>query len=410
MTVKARSLCAILCALSIALLAGCQIPPPAAPVVPPPPPPPPAKVAPHQLTEDEPQFLRLPNMDKTRTPLRVGVILPFTSTSPATRAIATGMLKAAQLALYDSGSHDIILMTADDSAAKPQEAASAARRLLDQGAEVIIGPLFAASVTAVAPVARDRGVPVLAFSTDRSVAGDGVYLLSFQPQTEVNRVVSYAISQGHKNFAALVPSTSYGQVAEQAFRKEVKEGGGAVVAVEHFSPGSGAVMNQTSAIAKAGADAVFIPQGGTLLRAIAPTLAFNGADPAKIKLLGTGLWDDPAIGREPALRDGWFAAPAPDANRGFVSKYHAAFGAAPPQLAALAYDAVSLIALLEGGKPYQRFTPAALTDPNGFSGVDGIFRFNADGYIERGLSVLSVRAGGFETVSPAPTTFQAKGS
>jgi ABC-type branched-subunit amino acid transport system substrate-binding protein len=409
MPVKARSLCAILGALSLALLAGCQTPPPPKPVVPPPPPPPVAKLAPHQLTQDEPQFLRLANMDKTRTPLRIGVILPFTNASPATRAIATGMLKAAQLALYDSGRSDIVLMTADDSA-KPAEAAAAAERLLNQGAEVLIGPLFAASVTAVAPVARDRGVPVLAFSTDRSVAGDGVYLLSFQPQSEVDRVVAYAIGQGHKNFAALVPSTSYGHVAEDAFRKDVRTGGGTVVSVEHFSPGSGAVMNQTGAIAKSGADAVFIPQGGTLLRSIAPSLAFNGVDPTKVKLLGTGLWDDPAIVREPALRDGWFAAPAPDADRAFVSKYRAAFGGAPPQLAALAYDAVSLIALLGSGKPYQRFTTATLTDPNGFSGVDGIFRFNADGSIERGLSVLSIRPGGFSTVDPAPATFQGKGS
>jgi branched-chain amino acid transport system substrate-binding protein len=409
MPVKARSLCAILAALSIALLAGCQVPPPPAPVVPPPPPPPVAKLAPHQLTQDEPQFLRLANMDKTKTPLRIGVILPFTNSSPATRAIATGMLKAAQLALYDSGAHDIVLMTADDSA-NPKEAAAAAEKLLNQGAEILIGPLFAGSVTAVAPAARDRGVPVLAFSTDRSVAGDGVYLLSFQPQSEVNRVVAYAIAQGHKNFAALVPATSYGHVAEEAFRKQVKDGGATVVSVEHFSPGSGAVMNQTSAIAKSGADAVFIPQGGALLRSIAPTLAFNGVDPVKVKLLGTGLWDDPAIVREPALRDGWFAAPAPQADHAFVSKYRAAFGAAPPQLAALAYDAVSLIALLGGGKPYQRFTPATLTDPNGFSGIDGIFRFNADGSIERGLSVLTIRPGGFATVDPAPTTFQGKGS
>jgi branched-chain amino acid transport system substrate-binding protein len=410
MPVKARSLCAILGALSLALLSGCVTPPPAAPKPPPPPPPPAVKLAPHQLSQDEPQFLRLANMDRTRTPLRIGVILPFTNSSPSTRAIATGMLKAAQLALYDSGSRDIVLMTADDNAARPQEAAAAAEKLLNQGAEVIIGPLFAASVTAVAPIARDRGVPVLAFSTDRSVAGDGVYLLSFQPQSEVNRVVAYAIGQGHKNFAALVPSTSYGHVAEEAFRKEVKEGGGTVVSVEHFSPSSGAVMNQTSAIAKSGADAVFIPQGGTLLRSIAPSLAFNGADTTKVKLLGTGLWDDPAVTHEAALRDGWFAAPAPEADRGFVSKYRSTFGSAPPQLAALAYDAVSLIALLGSGKPYQRFTTATLTDPNGFSGVDGIFRFNPDGSIERGLSVLAIRPGGFSTVDPAPGTFQGKGS
>jgi ABC-type branched-subunit amino acid transport system substrate-binding protein len=406
---KASRLCAIVAALSIALLAGCQTPAPVKPVAPPPPPPP-APTAPHQLLADAPNFLRLPNMAEGRTPLRVGVILPFSSPSAGTRALAGAMLKAAQLALYDSGNRDMLLMTADDSVSKPSEAAAAADKLLAQGAEVIVGPLFAASVTAVAPIARDRGVPVIAFSTDRSVAGDGVYLLSFQPENEVHRVVGYALGQGHKNFAALVPSTSYGQVTEQAFREAVKQGGGTVAAVEHFSPGIGAVMNQTGAIAKTGADAVFIPQGGALLRAIAPSLGFNGLDTAKVKLLGTGLWDDPAIAREPSLRDGWFAAPAPEVDSEFVAKYRSTFGAPPPPLAALAYDALSLVALLAPGQPYHRLTKQALTDPNGFAGVDGIFRFYEDGSIERGLSVLSVQSGSFGVVSPAPTTFQPKGS
>lgn len=404
---KGSRLCATVAALSIALLAGCQTPEPIRPVTPIPPPPP-APSAPHQLSADSPSFLRLPNMAEGRTPLRVGVILPFSNASAGTRALAGAMLKAAQLALYDSGNRDMVLMTADDSASRPSEAASAAEKLLSQGAEIIIGPLFAASVTAVAPIARDRGVPVLAFSTDRSVAGHGVYLLSFQPQNEVVRVVTYALGQGHKNFAALVPSTSYGQVTERAFREVVKDGGGTVTAVEHFAPGAAAATSQAGAIARTGADAVFIPQGGALLRTIAPVL--SGSDAAKVKLLGTGLWDDPAIAREPALRDGWFAAPAPELAGEFVGKYRSAFGSAPPALAALAYDAVSLIALLGSGTPYHRFTEAGLTDANGFSGVDGIFRFNADGSIERGLSVLAVGPGGFSVISPAPATFQAKGS
>lgn len=407
-----RRLCTILAAVSIAVLSGC-VTPPAPPPQPPKPVAPAAPMAPHQLSADAPEFLRLANMATDKTPLRVGVILPFSNASPGTRALANAMLKAAELALYDSGNRDMVLMTADDSA-KPEEAAAAANRLLAQGAEVLIGPLFAGSVTAIAAAARDRGVPVIAFSTDRTVAGNGIYLLSFQPQNEVKRVVAYALEQGHKNFAALVPSTGYGKVSEDAFRESVMSGGGTVASVEHFSPGAGAVMDQAGAIAKSGADAVFIPQGGALLRSIAPTLAFNGADPTKMKLLGTGLWDDLAVTKEATLRDGWFAAPAPETDRKFVDKYREAFGTAPPQLASLAYDAAALAALIGAGMPYHRFTPAALTDPNGFTGVSGIFRFNADGSIERGLSVLAIRPGGFVVVSPAPETFQptapAKGS
>jgi ABC-type branched-subunit amino acid transport system substrate-binding protein len=405
----AGRLCAITALISIAALAGCvntPPPPPKAAVVPPPPP---KAAAPHQLSADEPRFLRLSNMAKDKTPVRVGVILPFSNSSPATRALAGAMLKAAELALYDSDNRDVVLMTADDSA-NPAEAASAANRLLNQGAEVIIGPLFAGSVKAVAPLAQDRGVPVLAFSTDRTVAGKGVYLLSFQPQNEVTRVVAYAAAQGHKNFAALIPRTSYGDVTERAFRDAVTTNGGTITAVEKFSPGSGAAMDQTSAIAKSNADAVFIAQGGAMLRTIAPTLTYNGVDPGKVKLLGTGLWDDFAITKEPALKDGWFAAPAPNADSRFINRYRQTFGGTPPQLATLAYDAVSLVALLASGPAYHRFTDAALTDPNGFSGIDGIFRFSADGSLDRGLAILAVRPGGFDVINPAPTTFQNKGS
>ncbi|MDE2493036.1 MAG: penicillin-binding protein activator [Alphaproteobacteria bacterium] len=401
-----RRLCATAGALSIAALCACTTPPPAAP--------PPAPVAvqppaPHQLAANQPTFFSLPNLAAEKTPVRVGVILPFSDSSAGVRTLANAMMKAAEMALYDSGNHDIVLMAADDTGSAP-DAAGAAQKLLDQGAEIIIGPLFSASVAAVAPLARDHGVPVLAFSTDRTVAGDGVYLLSFQPQSEVTRVVGYAVSQGHKNFSALIPQTPYGDVVEQSFRTAVATAGATVADVERFNPGAGAVMDQAEAVAKSNCDAIFIPQGGSLLRGIVPTLAYDGIDHTKVQYLGTGLWDDPANTREPLLAGAWFAAPQPSADADFVVKYQQTFGAQPPELASLAYDAVSLVALLAPGTPYHRFTQAALTDPNGFAGVDGVFRFRSDGTVERGLAVLAVQPDGFTVVSPAPTTFQASGS
>ena len=401
-------LCAIALACGIAGLASCAAPkppPPPAPVVVLPPP----VVAGHPLLADSPAFLRLPNLAAGQTPVRVGVILPLASGATATRALAAAMLKAAQLALFDSKNANIVLMTADEGT-RPQDAADAATRLLAQGAEVIIGPLFGPSVTAVAPIARDRGVPVLAFSTEKSVAGNGVYLLSFLPQNEVKRVVNYAMAQGHHNFAALVPQNAYGDVVADAFNDAVKSGGGASLDVEHFTPNTNAVLAPSQAVAKTQADAVMVAQGGALLRAIAPSLGFSGLDKNRVKLLGTGLWDDPSIAREDILVGGWFAAPEPDADNSFNDRYHDAFGANPPQLASLAYDAVALVALLSSGEPYHRFTQSALMDPNGFSGVDGIFRFNADGTSERGLAVLEVAPEGFTVISPSPKTFQTPAS
>jgi branched-chain amino acid transport system substrate-binding protein len=367
-------------------------------------------VASNPLDHDLPSYLRLPGMATDATPVRVGIILPFTSSSAPTRALAAAMMKAAELAMFDSGNRNILLMTADEGNGGAN-AAAAAQQLLAQGAEVIVGPLFGPSVSAVAPIARDHAVPVLAFSTERNVAGNGAYLLSFLPQNEVNRVISYTAASGHRKFAALAPQTAYGDVATDAFTDSVAAMHGTIVDVERYTPNASAVSEPASAVAKSGADAVLIAQGGVILRAIAPTLSRDGATRDKVKLLGTGLWnDDAALMREASLQGSWYAAPAPNADAEFVSKYRATFGTAPPQLASLAYDAVSLVALLSSGAPYHRFTQAALMDPNGFAGVNGIFRFKTDGTSERGLAVLEVTATGPMVVSPAPTTFLGKNS
>jgi ABC-type branched-subunit amino acid transport system substrate-binding protein len=391
----------------IAALAGCAQPappPPPAPAVEAPPPPPPEEpLAPHQLLHDQTSFLRLPNLPQGVTPVRVGIILPLTSRNAATRALAQSMLKAAQLALFDGGNANLLLMV-DDEGNGGAAAAAAAGRLLTQGAEVIVGPLFGASVAAVAPLARDRGVPVLAFSTERDVAGKGVYLISFLPENEVGRVVDYAASRGHRDFTALVPRNAYGALVAGAMNAAVDAAGGRVVEVDQFTPTAAGAMGPAAKAAQSGADAVLVAQGGSVLRAIAPTMMAGGGN--HVQLLGTGLWDDNSLSREAALEGGWYAAPAPNADADFVARYRAIFGTAPANIASLAYDAMALVALLSPGEPYHRFTRAALMDPNGFTGVSGTFRFRGDGTSERGLAVLEVRRDGPRVIDPAPRTFQ----
>jgi ABC-type branched-subunit amino acid transport system substrate-binding protein len=369
-----------------------------------------ASMARHPLTGEQGAFLRLSNLPNGRTPVRIGVLLPFSNGSASTRLLASSMLKAAEMALFDSGKHELLLMTADEGSGG-MEAAAGARKLLSEGAEIIIGPLFAQSVTAAAPLARDRGVPLISFSTDRTVAGNGVYLLSFQPENQVRRIVSYAAAQGHSAFAALIPNTAYGARVTEGFRDSVAASNTHIVDQESFVPEAGDIAGPAAKIAHSQADAILIAQGGSLLRDIASTLAAEGAGSQHVQYLGTGLWDDPATAREPSLAGGWFAAPDPDAARGYDIKYRAVYGSKPPPLSALAYDAVSLVALLSSGPAYQRFTFDALTDPSGFSGIDGILRFNPDGTSDRGLAVLKIDTDGiFTVVSPAPRTFQSSGS
>jgi ABC-type branched-subunit amino acid transport system substrate-binding protein len=314
------------------------------------------------------------------------------------------------MALFDSGKRDILLMSADEGSGGAQ-AADGARRLLAEGAEIIVGPLFAQSVSAIAPVARDHAVPVIAFSTDRAVGGDGVYLLSFQPENQVSRIVTYAVTQGHSGFGALVPRTAYGTRVAEAFRKSVAASGARVTDLETFVPDEDGIATPAQAVATSRPDAILIAQGGPLLGSVAAKLAAGGEGSRQVQYLGTGLWDTPANAEETDLAGAWFAAPDPDSEHAFEGRYRAIFGNDPPPLAALAYDAVSLVSLLSSGPAYHRFTREALTDPNGFSGIDGIFRFAADGSSERGLAVLKIEpASGFAVVSPAPKSFQAPAS
>ncbi len=370
-------------------------------MAPPPPPPPPAPM-------DQPNFYRLRNMAPGGIPARVALLLPLSSPSAENRAVANALEHAAELAIFDARNPAILLMPRDDGGT-PEKAAAAAAKAINDGAEIIIGPLFAASVTAVAPVARAKHVPVVAFSTDRSAGGNGVYLLSFQPETEVARIVSYATSNGHSDFAAAIPNSAYGDRINLAFRDSVTRGGGRIAAVERFNERAELIGPAAEGSMKTGADAVLIGEGGAMLQAAAPALAIAETRDRKVQLLGTGLWDDVAVTHQPALIGGWFAAPAPNAFTAFSNHYRTVFRAPPPRIASLAYDALALVALLAKGPPHARFTDAALTDPNGFSGIDGIFRFHADGSADRGLAVLEVGANGFIVRDPAPKAFPRTG-
>jgi ABC-type branched-subunit amino acid transport system substrate-binding protein len=370
-------------------------------MLPPPPPPPPTR-------REQPNFYRLRNSPAGVVPARVALLLPLSGGSAETRRVAEALEKAAEMSVFDAKSTEILLMPRDDGGT-PEKAAEAAAKAIADGAEIIVGPLFAANVTAVAPIARAGKVPVIALSSDRSVGGNGVYLLSFQPETEVNRIISYAARTGHSRFAAMIPKTAYGEKVQSAFRDSVSRAGGQVADIQTFDERPQMVGPPAKAAAMSGADAILIAEGGAMLQAIGPALALNGVTSRTLQFLGTGLWDDPSIAREPVLANGRFAAPPPESFRSFSTHYRDVYEANPPRIATLSYDAMSLVALLARGRPYQRFTDVALTDPKGFSGIDGIFRFRDDGSAERGLAILEVGQGGFSVIDPAPKSFPQPG-
>src|SRR5271154_4523734 len=338
--------------------------------------------------------------------IKVALVLPLSAGGNAGIA-GQAMRNGAERALAEFNGANIRLMTKDDGGTAPG-AQRAATQAIDEGAEIIIGPLFAHSVTSAKQVARSRGVPLIAFSTDSNVASSGAYLLSFLPESDVDRVVTYAISQGKKSFVALVPSNAYGGVVEAEFNQVVAKRGGRVVTVEHYSEDRSKLDELVKQVAQAGgrADALFIPDGAEGVSDILQALANGGVNLRQFTVLGTGLWgDDPRALSNPLLDGAWFAAPEPTGYRGFAERYRARYHQDPVRQATLAYDAVALVAALVKTQGQQRFAADTLTNPSGFTGIDGVFRFRNDGSNQRGLAVMKVTSSGAMVVAPAPRSF-----
>ena len=337
--------------------------------------------------------------------IKVALILPLSAAGNAGLA-AQSMKNAAEMALAEFTNPNIQLLIKDD-AGTASGAQTAAQQALGEGAEIILGPLFAVSVGAVGQVARTRNVPVIAFSTDTSEATRGVYLLSFLPESDVDRIVEYAVAQGKRSFAGLVPENAYGSVVEAAFNQAVSRRGARIIALERYPLDRQRMQDPVKRVAQAAgqADAIFIPDGADAVPIVAQSLAAAGVQPRRIQLLGTGLWDDPRIFAESTLQGGWFAAPEAAGFRNFSSRYRARYGQEPVRTATLSYDAVSLVAALVKTQGPQRFSEQVLTNTSGFSGIDGVFRFRTDGTNERGLAVLRVTSSGALVISPAPKAF-----
>jgi branched-chain amino acid transport system substrate-binding protein len=337
--------------------------------------------------------------------VRVGLILPLSAQGNAGVA-AQSMKNAAEMALAEFKNPNIQLLVKDDGGT-PQGAQAGAQQAITEGAEIIIGPLFAEAVRAVGAVARPRGIPVIAFSTDVSVAARGVYLLSFLPESDVKRIVDYSISRGKRSFAALMPDSAYGAVVEAAFQQEVSRRGGRVLALEKYLLDPGKLSEPVQRVAQAAnqVDSIFIPDGADAVPQVVQSLARSGVNLRRVQLLGTGLWDDPRVFSAAALEGGWYAAPDSGGFRNFSARYRSRYGQDPVRTATLAYDAVALVAALVKTQGAQRFSEQVLTNASGFAGIDGVFRFRTDGSNERGLAVLRVAPSGGQVVSPAPKSF-----
>ncbi len=333
-------------------------------------------------------------------PVKVALVLPLTQ-GTGQSAVGQSLRNAAELAISEAGSSDITLLVKDDRST-PDGARAATQEALTEGADLVLGPLFAGDVRAAAEVARAAGKPVIAYSTDLSSAARGVYLLSFLVESYADRIVDYAASKGKKSVAVLAPENDYASVATGALQQAAARRDMRVALIERYKPGAVAASAAKVAALGGQIDCIFIPEQASAMPEVAKALAANGLDSHHMQILGTGLWNDSRVLSLPALQGAWFAAPENAGFTAFAQRYRAKFGSDPTRVATLAYDSVSLAAALARTQGARRYSEEILTNATGFNGADGVFRFRPDGGNERSLSVLQVNNGSTIVVSPAP--------
>ncbi len=339
------------------------------------------------------------------------LILPLSAGGNAGLA-AQSMKNAAELALAEFNSPDVQLVVKDDGG-NTGTARLVAEQAMDEGCQIILGPLFAPAVRSVGQTARQRGIPVIAFSTDASIAARGIYLLSFLPESDVVRVLSHAFSAGKRSYAGLVPDNAYGSVVEATFREDVSRRGGAHRWTGALSVGSGQAWRVGEDHRPVGAQCRRDLRAGwrryrSLCRVGLAVGRRRYAPRAIARALACGTIR--ASSMMVRCRAGCTPHRMQRVSLSFSQRYRNRFGQEPVRTATLAYDAAALIAALVRTQGPQRPTDEMLTNSSGFAGIDGVFRFKPDGTNERGLAVLRVAAGGSQIVSPAPKSFNGSAS
>jgi len=376
--------------------------------------------SPAQASDQEPDPAPAPSLP----PVKVGLLLPL---SGEHEALGQSMLRAAQIALFDSG-HGNFKLLPRDTKGTSQGAREAARNVLREGAQLILGPVFAESVQAVKRETGGSDINVIAFSTDWTKAGGHTFIMGFLPFDQIERVVTFAHGQGFSDIAIIAPQTSYGTAVVSAFQALSRKTGLPPPKIMRFSPRSSNLAPEIRRFTQYDErqlqaeeqgiettdllpfEAVLLPVGGDQALSIANLISHYDLPPDSVKRLGTGLFDDAGLANEAGLEGAWFAAPSPRLRAAFEARFQEMYDYPPPRLSTLAYDATALAAVLArrglkaGGEP--AFSRQDILNPNGFSGLDGIFRFHPNGTTERGLAILEFEGGEIVIESPAPRTFQ----
>ncbi len=348
----------------------------------------------------------------TGKPVQVALLVPGGGGSASDQILADSLVNAARLAVADLSGAGVDLRVYQ-TGGDPGRAAAMAVQAADEGAEIILGPVFAQEANAAGVAMAGRGINVLAFSNNPQIAGGNVFVLGPTFDNTARRLSSYAVRNGKSRILVVHERNQAGELGKEAILRGVAAAGGQVAGVSSYEFSQAGVMGAAPGIVKTaretGANAIFMTADTAgALPLLSQLLADNGLDRNVTKYIGLTRWDVPAQTLAlPGVQGGWFALPDPNLYAQFQSRYQAAYGAAPHPIAGLAYDGIAAIGAL--ARQGRDLSIASLTQGSGFVGVSGIFRLRGDGTNERGLAVAEIRNNQVVVIDSAPRNFSGPG-
>lgn len=346
--------------------------------------------------------------------VQVALLVPGGSGQASDELLARSLQNAARMAIGDLAGVKIDLRVYN-TAGQPGQAKAMAEKAVAEGAQVILGPVYAQEANAAGVAVAASGVNVLAFSNNPDIAGNNVFVLGPTFQNTAQRLAAYAVRNGKGKIMVVHDQNTAGELGKAAIERGVAAAGGSVVAVGSYEFSQNGVVQAAPAIVasarSSGASAVFLTADTAgALPLISQMLADNGLSPATTQFIGLTRWDIPAATLAlPGVQGGWFALPDPALYAQYQSRYAAAYGEAAHPISGLAYDGIAAIGALSKAGSAGPISKAALTQGAGFVGVNGIFRLRGDGTNERGLAIAQIQGGQVVVVEAAPRSFGGAG-
>ncbi|GAD55610.1 ABC transporter substrate-binding protein [Limimaricola cinnabarinus] len=347
-------------------------------------------------------------------PVKVALLVPAGSSSQSDALLASNLENAARLAIADLGNVEID-MKVYPTAGDPARAARAATTAVAEGAQIILGPLYAEAANAVGVAVADQGVNVLAFSNNPTIAGGNVFILGPTFSSAATRLVQYGRANGIDRYVVAYGNDLQGVIGRDSIVNAVKSSGGAVAGTQAYELSQAGVQSAAPRVAETvrgtGATGVFTTAGVNAdLPILANALNKAGVTPQQARMLGLTRWDAaPQALTLPGLQNGLFAVPDTARTRAFEQRYSSTYGAQPHPLAGLAYDGIAAIGALAATGRADALTRNALVTSQGFKGTSGIFRLLSNGTNQRGLAVATIRNNQVVILDPAPTSFRGAG-